>query len=421
MLKKLKPKSEFSRNVMTLMTGSGIAQAIPIAISPIITRIYTPEDFGILALYMSIASILSVIATGRYELAIMLPKKDVDALNIVILSMLISCLMSLSSFVVVFFFNTQITNLLGNSDLSVWLYLLPISIILTGIYQSLNYWNNRKKYYKELALGRIIQSGTGSSFNLGFGFLGFGGGGLIFSGFIGQVAATSFLSKIVWKEDSKLLIHINKLKIIALMKKHKKLPLYNLPNSIIDTFKMSAINILISKFFTTAVLGQYSLAWRMLVTPASLVGNSLSQVFFQKLASTKKSQLNKLIIKFILKASMIALPMFLIVYFFSIDIFMFIFGPSWKLAGEVASILSPWLFFNFISSPLSTVYIILNKQEIMLFISMFYMIVPISILYVLRERDFIYVLHVLSFSMSAVLICLIGLILYLTFKIKKED
>ena len=82
MLDNLKPKSEFSRNVLTLMTGTTIAQAIPIAISPILTRIYTPEDFGMFALYMSIASILSVVATGWYELAIMLLKKDEDTVNI---------------------------------------------------------------------------------------------------------------------------------------------------------------------------------------------------------------------------------------------------------------------------------------------------------------------------------------------------
>ncbi len=84
MLNNLKPKSEFSRNVLTLMTGTTIAQAIPIAISPILTRIYTPEDFGVFALYMSVASLLSTLATGRYELAIMLPKKDEDAVNYVL-------------------------------------------------------------------------------------------------------------------------------------------------------------------------------------------------------------------------------------------------------------------------------------------------------------------------------------------------
>ena len=85
MLTKLKPKSEFTRNVLTLMTGTTIAQAIPIAISPILTRLYTPKDFGVLALFVAITSIFGSIANGRYELAIMLPKKDEDAVNILAL------------------------------------------------------------------------------------------------------------------------------------------------------------------------------------------------------------------------------------------------------------------------------------------------------------------------------------------------
>jgi len=167
MINKLKPKSEFSRNVLTLMTGTTIAQAIPIAISPILTRIYTPEDFGVFALYMSIASIVAVVATGRYELAIMLPKKDEDALNIIALSMIIAFFVSFITFLIVFLFNAQITSLLGNPEISNWLYFIPITVLLTGIYQSFNYWSNRKKQYRRLATSRVIQSGTTATTNLG--------------------------------------------------------------------------------------------------------------------------------------------------------------------------------------------------------------------------------------------------------------
>jgi len=107
---KLFPHSEFSRNVLTLMTGTTIAQAIPIAISPILTRIYTPEDFGVFAL-----------------------------------SIIISFFISLITLIIVFVFNIQITNLLGNKEISNWLYFIPITVLLTGVYQSFNYWSNRKK------------------------------------------------------------------------------------------------------------------------------------------------------------------------------------------------------------------------------------------------------------------------------------
>ena len=163
------------------MTGTTIAQAIPIAISPILTRIYTPEDFGIFALYISFSSIFSIIATGRYELAIMLPKKDSDAINIVVISFFMSFIISFIAFLLIVFFNQPIASFLGNKEISSWLYLIPVSVLLTGMYQSFNYWNNRHKRYKQLAFSKVVQSGTSATSNLGMGFNDFGSSGLIFS------------------------------------------------------------------------------------------------------------------------------------------------------------------------------------------------------------------------------------------------
>jgi O-antigen/teichoic acid export membrane protein len=199
MIQRLKPKSEFSRNVLTLMTGTTIAQAIPIAISPILTRIYTPEDFGVFALYIAITVIVSVIATGRYELAITLPKKDEDAVNIVALSIIITFFVSVLSFLVVFFLNAKITHLLKNQEISSWLYLVPLTVFFTGIYQSFNYWSNRKKQYKRLSISRVAQSGVTGTSNLTMGFLGFGSSGLILGGLIGQLLATTILWRLIIK------------------------------------------------------------------------------------------------------------------------------------------------------------------------------------------------------------------------------
>jgi len=405
MLNKLKPKSEFSRNVLTLMTGTTIAQAIPIAISPILTRIYTPEDFGVFALYMSVASLLSVMATGRYELAIMLPKKDEDAINIVALSILIAFFVSFISFLIVFIFNAQITNLLGNPEISSWLYFIPITVLLTGIYQSFNYWSNRKKQYKRLATSRVVQSGTTSASNLAMGFGGFGSSGLILGGVLGQVVATWILGTRIFKSDLELFKKsVNSLKIFALIKKYIKMPMLNLPNAVIDGFRLSGITILIAKYFTVASLGQFSLAWKMLQMPMSLIGSSISQVFFQKIASSKKSELYYLVKQFIVKASLSILPVFIVIYFFSVDIFSFVFGEKWKIAGEIASVLSPWIFINFISSPIANVFIILNKQEIVLYASIVYMIVPIFILLLFNDFGFMEVVNLISLSMSVILI-----------------
>lgn len=415
-----KLKSDFTKNVLTLMTGTTIAQAIPIAISPILTRIYTPEEYGVFALYTSIATIAAMAATGKYEMAIVLPKKDEDAINIFVLSTLISFFISLISFIIVYIFNEQITNFLGNKKVSLLLYLIPISVLLTGIYQSIRYWNNRKKYFKNLAINSVVQSGTGSSLNLGFGFFGFSSIGLVLGGILSQLVGVFFLGKLTWKMNSQIFSAKNNIKMLALLKKHKKLPMLTLPNALIDTFRMSGINILIAKYFTLESLGQYSIAWRMVVTPAGIIGNSLSQVFFQKLATAKKYELYSLTSKFITKAAIIALPIYLVVYFFAVNIFTFVFGENWELAGHIASILSPWLFLNFISSPISTIYIILNKQEVMFTISIFYMLTPLAIIFLMQENNIINVIEIISLSMSAILIFIIIYTLYLTSKFKRK-
>jgi len=403
------------------MTGTSIAQAIPVAISPILTRIYTPEDFGIFALYMSISTIFATVATGRYELAIMLPKKDEDAINIVAISIVISFFVSFIAFLIVFIFNSKITNLLGSPEISNWLYFIPITVLLTGIYQSFNYWSNREKQYKRLATSRIVRSGTTATTNLGMGFGGFGASGLILGGIVGQSVATSILAKMVCKEDRNKFKEIRRLKIFALIKKYKKFPIFNLPNALIDGLRLSGISILIAKFFTTAILGQFSLAWKMIQTPMSLIGSSLSQVFFQKVSSSNKSELNLIVKKFIIKASIIALPIFLIIYFFAVDIFIIVFGENWRLAGEAASIMTPWLFLNFLSAPMANVFIVLNKQEVVLLVSIFYMIFPITILLVFNQLGFIYVLNLVTLAMSIILISFMGLAFMYTKKEVKND
>ena len=414
MLKKLKPKSEFSRNVLTLMTGTTIAQAIPIAISPILTRIYTPDDFGLFALYMSLSLILSTIATGRYELAILLPKKDTDAFNIVALSIVISFLLSFISFLIIFIFNSQIVKLLGSPEIANWLYFIPITILLTGIYQSFNFYLTRKKFYKQIATNRVIQNSITGSTNIGMGIIGFGSAGLILGGVLGQFVSTLILANIVWKKNKKKIEQIKKIKIYALSKRYIKLPKYNLPNALIDGFRLAGINILIAKFFTTSILGQFSLAWKMLQVPMALIGSSLSQVFFQKISSSKKSDLHLIVKKFIFKSLFISVPIFLLIYIYSVDIFIIIFGEKWKLAGEAASVMTPWLFLNFLTSPLSTIFITINKQEVLLIFSIVFMSLPLSLIYFFHYLNFINMLEIISFSMSTLLLIFIFLVLYFT-------
>src|SRR5690606_7165604 len=134
MIGRLKPRSEFSRNVVTLMTGTTVAQAIPVAISPVLTRLYGPEDFGVLALFVALTSIFGAIANGRYELAIMLPESDDDALNVAALGLLIAAALSFLLLCIAVAFNGPISALLGNGDIGPWLYLVPLTVLFMGLF-----------------------------------------------------------------------------------------------------------------------------------------------------------------------------------------------------------------------------------------------------------------------------------------------
>ncbi|WP_051904435.1 lipopolysaccharide biosynthesis protein [Hippea jasoniae] len=410
MINKLKPKSEFAKNVLTLMTGTTIAQAIPIAISPILTRLYTPEDFGIFALFVSITSILGSIASGSYEYAIMLPKKDEDAINIVALGIIITTIFSFIIFLVVLFFNNKIVKLLNNKEISLWLYFIPLAVLLTGFYNVLNYWNNRKKYYKDLAKATVIKSIANTITQLSLGFIKVGASGLISGQVISQMFANGKLFKNLIKEKT-ILKKINKNSILFLFKRYIKFPKYSLPNVLIDSFREQGFNILISSVYNITTLGQYYLAQRMLKLPMSIIGSSISQVFLQKMSVVDKRELFNLSWNFVKKALIISLPIFTVVYFFAGDLFIIIFGEKWKTAGDIASILSFWICLTFVSSPLSNIFIILEKQHIVLIYAIIYAIVPIVLIFLMQ--DFIQMLKLLSFSMIVILVVFIGHIFYI--------
>jgi len=410
LLSKLKPKSEFTKNVLTLMTGTTIAQAIPIAISPILTRIYSPEEFGIFALYMSVASMISVVATGGYEYAIMLPKKDEDAINIVALSILVSFFVSFIALLIVFIFNAQITNLLGNPEISSWLYFIPISVLLTGIYQSFNYWNNRKKKYKILAMNRVVQSGTTATANVGMGLSKFGSSGLILGGVLGQGVSTAFLTTKTFDNKNFSFKKIKKSKIIVLAKKYIDFFKYSTFSSLLNSLSFNLLSILLSKIFSVTVLGFYSLVYRILTLPSALIGNSISQVYFQE--STKQKNIygnNRVIFMVTLKKlTFISLVIYIPMYFYISELMIFVFGEEWKISGEIAKILIPLMLVRFVSSILSSTLTTYEKQRSGLLINFLlsFNVIAISFLAYFYNLEYLTFFHIYSIT---------GAILYIIF------
>jgi O-antigen/teichoic acid export membrane protein len=360
-------QEDFGRNVITLVTGTAFAQAIVFAATPILTRIYTPDDYGVFAVYMAVVSIIAALSSGRYELATMLPVKDKDAINILALSVLLSTIMSIILFVIVIVFNKEIATYLGNEKISTWLYLMPISVFCMGMYQSFNYWNNRKKQYLKISQSKVMQSGSTVTSNI---YLGLeksfsAGGGLITGGLVGQAIATVFLGLTIAKKDSTLFNDINRKKMLILGKKYKKFPIYDLPAYTAFTIYTNVAVIFFNKFFDSSIAGFYFLASRLIQVPVTLFSKSFSDVFYQKISQeTSNEVISKELNYYSLKIAKLAIVPFLIIVYSSNLYVEFIFGQEWKDLYKYIVLLSIPSLFKLIFSPYTHVLKIINKQEV---------------------------------------------------------
>ncbi|MDD5764792.1 MAG: oligosaccharide flippase family protein [Candidatus Marinimicrobia bacterium] len=367
-------QSEFVRNSIILFTGSTIAQAITILISPILTRQYSPSDFGVWSLYVSVASLFSVIATGRYELAIMLPKEDKQAVNLLSLSVYIS--IGLSAIILIFaiFFHDWTARVLNNTELSGYLIFTPATILLTGLFNSFNNWLTRKKRFRPLSTSRIAQSGFSAGTKIGMGFVGSGPLGLILGDLIGLAVSVVMLGRDVWMQLRQKLSWISKDEMIKQAKIHQDFPKINSLHAFVDIIQTSGTAFLISILFDSATLGLFSFAVRILRMPLYLIGTSISKVFYQKATTTYQTggDLYGLVQNMVLKLVWISIPFFIITVLFAPPIFSFVFGPEWREAGVYTQLLSLWFFGNFIFSPVSDIPLLVNKQKSYLGLSLGY-------------------------------------------------
>lgn len=363
MIKKFKLKSEFARNVLTLMTGTIIAQAIPIAISPILTRLYSPEDFGILALYMSLLMIFSNLVAGKYELAILIPKYNNDAKHIVVYSIILSFISSCFLFILFFIFDNEIMNLLDNHEIQVWLYILPLNIFIISAISILYSWKNRTKHYRQLSNNQILQSTTQGFSSLTFGVFDKVNGGLILGTILGGISSLIYL--IIKTKKDFIGFKFFKLKALYLMKKYINFPKFMIPSGLLENVSSQLPVILLSSFFGATIVGFYFLSQRLVKIPVAIIGTSIGNVFRQVASEQliKHGNCRAIFLGTLKKLVLIGTLPFVIFYFSAPMLFSFVFGSEWVTAGIYTQILIPMFYLQFITRPLSNMFIIAEKQH----------------------------------------------------------
>lgn len=364
-MKGLEGKSDFYKSVLTILSGSTLAQLIPLITEPILVRLFTPLEFGILALFLAVATIFSSIATARYEMAIVLPKSDKSAINILFLSLLIAVFMSLLSGLIVLVFGEDISSLVNAPGLNEFLIWVPLFVLAAGIFQSLNMWTTRRKNFKNMAVSKVTQSGSNATIAVGSGWAGANVMGLISGQVGGWFAGGIPLFYKFWKKDRKLITEVSGSRMKVEAKTHSDFPRVNSLHVLSDIGQQSLFNLMVSRFFGGSTLGFYSRMIRIVKVPAGFIGSAVGQVFYQKAGEQwQENQDVRLIYTSQLKLMLIlGLPIFGILALWGPEIFGFVLTQKWVIAGEYARILSPWLFLNFAISPFTHIPLIVGKQK----------------------------------------------------------
>ena len=367
--------SPFLRHVLTLMTGTAVAQGVTFFMMIVLARIYTPRDMGLLATYVSVASILVAVAALRYDMAIMLPRKESEALSVARLGMVCLTAVSLLATAASLPLSGLIERQWGH-EVALWMPLVGLTTFLMSAVELFKYWFNRNSDYRAIAVNQAEQQIGLTSGQLVLGMAGMGGmAGLILGHTAGQIFAFVNLgrqAKPLWR---RLPEGAPSLRWAA--RRYRRMPLLNGPNALADALRTNGIQLLIGGY-SVASLGQFQMAWRYLDAPLILINGAVARVFFQKLSTIEPGRMRPLVRVTIKRAILIGLVPFALIYVLSPWIFPFFLGSQWTESGSFARALTPWLFMMLITSPISNLFIVTEHQDWMLGFALVYTAVPLA-------------------------------------------
>ena len=413
-------ENAFFKNVSTLAAGTILSQLILFAASPLLTRLFSAADFGILALFTSISTIAAIITTGRYELAIGLPKKDEDGANMVGLVIFLGGLVSSFYLFVIFVLKSLNINFIHHIQLLNLpvAYLIPVFTFFAGVCSAFQYWNQRKKNYKRIAFGNAVQVVGATLFNVAFGLLGYKTFGLIWGLLIGQICGSLTLFLTLYYNGYLKSIQLSKFKSNAL--EYSSFPKYLIISDFSLSISQQVVPIIFSILFNSSIVGYFSVANRMLRIPSIVLTSSIGNVFRNDAIDTIRTTGNckRLYISTFKKLVYLSVPIYVLIFSIAPWIFSVFFGKSWIQSGYFAQIICIMLVFDFVASPLNMLFYILNKQKIYMRLQFLNSIIGI-LLIILADKLFGSPFYsILFFAFNSAVFSLISL--YITYNFSKH-
>jgi lipopolysaccharide exporter len=368
-------KSSFVKNVLVVMSGTAAAQVLGFALTPIISRLYSPSDFGVFGSFYAIFAVIAAGATLQYTQAIMLPKEKKDAINLFILSCLCTVAVSFLCFIFCLLAPTFVNGLMKTEG--VWaLSLLVAATVVGGLNQSCQAWCIRAKAFKHTAASQVIRSLSQNGTQIGFGYLKIGAAGLIVSSVLGNVLASFNLVRVLLPDLLAFRSYIRWDRMKQLAKEYRDFPMYSASQNVINALSSGLPVLLLTYFYGIAVAGAYAFGMRILWAPMSLLIGALRQVLFQKAAETQHQggSLAPLYVKITAVLFAIAIFPSLVFFIWAPEIFAWVFGSQWHTAGELARSLVLWMVFAFCNLPAVLFAKIIRMQRFVFFYDLFLLV-----------------------------------------------
>ena len=412
--------SEILRNTSILVSGTALAQLIPVLLQPFLRRFYSPESFGAYSVYLSLIGIFSIIASFKYDLAIVLPKKDRDAANIMFLSVLISFLFSSTLAIIILIWKTEIAIFLNLSgSFSSFLLLAPAGVFFYSFYQTINNWLTRKKSFLLISVNKFTRRGVEGVAQLGFKSLA-GSYGLVLGDILGHIA--NVISGLFqWKKRGLHTGMVSPVKMIYVARKYSEFPRINVIPSFMSACSFLLPAIMLNKFFSTEIAGYFDLSKLLLSVPLALISASVSNVLLQSLTekiNDRKSLKKDLLLVLGLVLS-IGTAEIIIIALFGIGIFKFIFGEVWEFSGKISQILVWSYALNFFVASFSTVFVSLQKIKLLSVWQIFYFLSIISLIF-FRNMEFLEFIKLYVFIEISCYLAIIILMTYIVVSYERK-
>jgi len=360
------------RGMLTLALGSGIGKLIGVAAIPVLTRLYTPEDFGVLTVFSALVAILVPLVTLQYVLALPLPRHNGVAINLLSLSFLL--ILGLTSVLTVAFWSlgTPLLMAFSMEMLVPWWWLIVLGVLATACYEMLTMWATRRRAYKIIAQTSVAQSTAGALLKISLGLAGYQSAGLLAGQIVAQAGGTIALLRGFLGE-----IKLNCRRIsLGRMQKvawgYRGFPLWRVPSQLLMIFSMQAPMLFIAAQYDARTTGQFGVAMMALAIPINLLGQSAGKALYGEASAIIKERPNDvafMAIEVQKRLFLTAIIPALCLYFFGEMVFVAFLGEEWQKAGSFASVLSIAMTFQFASAPLVQLANLLAKQGAFFLIS----------------------------------------------------